>query len=148
MFIRAFLRGLMILRLSRVSEYNGASMGVLCFNDEPRILTLEDAWRNNERKLSCIPEGKYKIKRIRSPKFGITFEVLDVPERSNILFHAGNTASDTEGCILLGQRYGKLNGKQAILNSSKAFEDFLKIMNGIESADLIIVSAYGGGRVH
>lgn len=138
----------MILRLSRVSEYNGASMGVLCFNDEPRILTLEDAWRNNERKLSCIPEGKYKIKRIRSPKFGITFEILDVPERSNILFHAGNTASDTEGCILLGQRYGTLAGKQAILNSSKAFEQFLKIMNGIDEADLIVMSAYGGGRAH
>ncbi len=138
----------MKLRLVRVSEYNGATLGALCFNDEPKMLTLEEAWRDNETKVSCIPEGKYKIKRHRSPKFGITFRVEDVPERSEILFHSGNTAKDTEGCILLGQRYGNLHSTPAILNSQKAYNDFMGIMNGILDAELVIISAYGGGRVH
>lgn len=138
----------MKIRLSRVSEYNGATHGVLCFNDAPKILTLEDAWRMNEKNVSCIPEGKYKIKRVKSPKFGITFEVENVPERSSILFHSGNTAQDTEGCILVGQKYGSLAFKPAILNSGRAFEQFLKIMNGIDEAELVIMAAYGGGRAH
>lgn len=139
---------LMKIRLSRVTEYNGATMGVLCFDDKPEILTLEEAYRANERNISCIPDGKYKVKRVRSARFGITFEVQDVPERSGILFHSGNTVADTEGCILVGQRYGTLAGKPAILNSSKAFELFLKLMNGITEAELIVISAFGGGRVH
>jgi len=138
----------MILRLVRVSDYNGATLGALCFNGKPEMLTLEETSRDNERKVSCIPEGKYKIKRHRSPTFGMTFRVEDVPERSHILFHAGNTAKDTEGCILVGQRYGNLATMPAVLNSGKAFENFLKIMSGITEADLIIIAAYGGGRVH
>lgn len=138
----------MNVRLVRVTEYNGATMGALCFNDKPEMLTLEEAWRNNETKISCIPDGKYKIKRHRSPKFGITFRVENVPERSEILFHIGNTAKDTEGCILLGQRYGNLHTEPAVLNSNKAFQTFLKVMNGIDEAELIVVSAFGGGRVH
>lgn len=138
----------MNLRLVRVSEFNGATMGALCFNDKPEMLTLEEVWRNNERKVSCIPEGRYLIKRIRSARFGITFRVEDVPERTDILFHSGNTAADTEGCILVGQRFGSLAGQQAILNSSKAFQNFLTIMNGLNEASLTIIAAYGGGRSH
>jgi hypothetical protein len=137
-----------MLRLVRVSEYNGATMGALCFDGKPEMLTLEEPWRDNEARVSCIPEGKYTIKRHRSPKFGITFKVEDVPERSNILFHSGNTANDTEGCILLGQRYGNLATMPAVLNSQKALNRFMQIMNGLSEANLIIISAYGGGRAH
>jgi Family of unknown function (DUF5675) len=135
------------LRLTRVTEYNGATMGALCFNDKPEMLTLEEAWRKNERKVSCIPDGKYKIQRRKSPKFGITFEVLNVPNRSEIIFHIGNTAKDTEGCILVGQRYGYLHNDPAILNSNKAWQTFLKIMSGIDDAELTIISAYQTGGI-
>ena len=138
----------MNLRLVRISEFNGASMGGLCFNDKPEMLTLEEAWRDNEARKSCIPDGRYRIVRHRSPKFGLTFKVEDVPGRSDILFHSGNTVQDTEGCILLGQRYGNLNSVPAVLNSQKAFTRFMEIMNGFSSAELIIISAYGGGRAH
>lgn len=58
------------LRLVRVSEHNGATMGVLCVDDVPEFVTLEDAWRDNERMISCIPVGRYKVKPRNSPKFG------------------------------------------------------------------------------
>ena len=74
----------MRLRLVRVSEYNGATCGVLCVNDSPEFVTLEDAWRDNERQISCIPVGRYKVRPRVSPKFGRTWQVMDVPERDHI----------------------------------------------------------------
>jgi hypothetical protein len=136
------------LRLVRVTEHNGATLGVLCIDDSPEMVTLEDAWRDNERQISCIPVGKYKIKLHRSPRFGLTYQVADVPERSHILFHAGNTHKDTHGCILLGLQYGKLDKDTAILASKSAFTKFMEMMNGVTEAQLIVIDAYGGGRVH
>lgn len=136
------------LRLVRVTEHNGATLGVLCIDDSPEMVTLEDAWRDNERQISCIPQGRYTIRLHRSPRFGLTYQVVDVPERSQILFHAGNTHKDTHGCILLGLQYGKLDKETAILASKSAFTKFMELMNGVTEAQLIVIDAYGGGRVH
>jgi hypothetical protein len=123
-------------------------MGVLCVNDMPEFVTLEDAWRDNERMISCIPVGRYKVKLHRSPKFGVTYQVMNVPERDQILFHAGNTQKDTHGCILLGMQFGKMGNESAILASRSAFNRFMDLMAGTPEAELIIIDAYGGGRVH
>lgn len=137
----------MILKLSRVSEYNGATFGVLLFDGLPQLVTLEDAWRDNERNISCIPEGKYKIKRINSPKFGMTFTVENVEGRSYIRFHWGVTHLDTEGCILVGLKFSP-DKKPSIAQSQAGFKRFMDLMTGINEADFIIMSSYGGGRVH
>ena len=49
------------LRLVRVTDHNGATLGVLTINDKAEMLTLEDPWQLNERNVSCIPEGRYNI---------------------------------------------------------------------------------------
>jgi len=138
----------MRLRLVRVSEYNGATMGVLCVNNMPEFVTLEDAWRDNERMVSCIPVGRYKVQPRQSPKFGRTWQVMNVPERDHILFHAGNTHKDTNGCILLGMQFGSIESDSAILASRSAFLKFLELMGNTPEAELLVIDAYGGGRVH
>jgi hypothetical protein len=134
--------------LIRVTEHAGATFGVLCIDEAPEFLTVEDAWRSNETKVSCIPIGRYKIIRHKSPRFGNVYKVLDVPEREHILIHAGNTHRDTEGCILLGMQYGKIGSDSAILASRSAFLQFMKLMENTPEAQLLIIDAYGGGRVH
>ena len=136
------------LRLVRVTEYNNATLGVLCIDDSPEVLTLEDAWRDNETKISCIPVGRYRIKLHRSPRFGVTYKIIDVPERSDILFHPGNTNKDTHGCILLGLQYGRLDANSAVLASKSAFQKFMQLMGDVPEAELLVIDAYGGGRVH
>ena len=136
------------LRLIRVTEHAGATFGVLCIDEAPEFLTVEDAWRSNETKVSCIPVGRYKIIRHKSPRFGNVYKVLDVPEREHILIHAGNTHRDTEGCILLGMQYGKIGSDSAILASRSAFLQFMKLMENTPEAQLLIIDAYGGGQVH
>ena len=129
----------MKLRLVRVSEYKDATLGVLCLDDRPIAVTLEDKWRDNERMVSCIPTGAYKVMRHISPKFGECFKVIDVPDRSEILIHAGNTHKDTHGCILLGLMYGTVGTEAAILSSRAAVANFMTEMLGVEEAELEIV---------
>jgi len=136
------------LRLVRVTECNGATLGVLCLDDSPEFVTLEDAWRDNERQISCIPQGRYKVKLHRSPRFGVVYRVEDVPQRSDILIHAGNTHKDTHGCILLGMQFGKLGSNSAILASRSALVQFMEKMGNTPEAQLVVIDAYGGGRVH
>jgi len=129
----------MKLRLVRVSEYNDATLGVLCINNRPIAVTLEDKWRNNEKMVSCIPTGIYKIRRHTSPNFGNCFKVLDVPNRSEILIHAGNTHKDTNGCILLGLMYATAGVDAAILSSRAAIANFMTEMLNVNEAELEIV---------
>lgn len=128
-----------MLRLRRIALHEAATMGVLIGDDElPLALTLERPWRNNARTISCIPSGSYACRRVISPKFGETFEVANVPGRTHILLHKGNTAADTEGCIILGQRFGTLNGQPAVLMSAQGFCSLMDALAGRQEFQLLI----------
>jgi hypothetical protein len=122
------------VKLTRIGEYKDAMFGVLSINGRPVCVTLEDLWKNNQPTVSCIPKGKYKLTWHISPKFGQCYLVNDVPGRSHILIHAGNSAGDTHGCILLGLMFGE--GR--ITSSRAAIELFHSLMNE-ESGELEVV---------
>lgn len=133
-------------RLIRISYLEKLTFGVLLDNKTPFCVTLEQPWIENRRNVSCIPEGQYACKRVYSRKFGDTFEVMDVPERSHILFHKGNLADDTHGCILVGEQYEPLGGENAVLASGKAFREFKDRTKDIDRFILSIEShKYKGG---
>jgi len=98
--------------------------------------TLELPWRDNKPSESCIPIGRYVCRRVCSPKFGDTFEICDVPNRSNILYHYGNFYKDTRGCILLGDSVNI--GTESICDSKKAFQRFMDALKGVEEFKLIV----------
>lgn len=135
----------MKLELIRIKERHDATLGVLCIDDYPRLVTLENPWLGNQREISCIPVGKYNIERMISPRFGETFEVKRVKNRSHILFHRGNTVSDTKGCILVGMEFAPTVGASRIVRSRDAFEWFLRHLNDVDDAQLIISTAYSTG---
>jgi hypothetical protein len=126
----------MKLTLVRIGEYQDATFGALSIDGRPYFTTLEDKWRNNEKMVSCIPKGKYKIAAHRSPKFGECYQVLNVPNRSHILIHAGNTHVDTHGCILLGLTFSTEGDQAKILSSRAAIAKFMQLLSGELEADL------------
>ena len=74
--------------------------GVLLLEGTELCKTIELPWKNNQPRVSCIPEGRYRLRRRHSPRFRDHFEVMDVKERKYILFHAGNDAGkELRGCI-------------------------------------------------
>ena len=105
------------------SMYEGIKF--LCYTEEL-------PWLGNQPDISCIPEGTYYCSRHNSPSHPNTWQVNDVPGRSNVLIHTGNTVKDTEGCILVGM----IKSPSGVLESVAA----LALLNSIlpDSFTLII----------
>ena len=94
------------LLLIRDTFTKESTIGELFLNGERICDTLENPWVDNQRYISCIPEGVYPV-RLRLPRESGTRDyihllVKDVKDRDYILIHIGNTAKDTSGCILVG----------------------------------------------
>jgi hypothetical protein len=98
----------MTLRLIREPSQHGATLGVLFIDGVFQCWTLEDVVR--EQKIpgeTAIPAGRYPLKLTPSPRFNrVLPEVLTVPNFVGVRIHGGNRASDTEGCVLVGEQRG------------------------------------------
>ena len=128
------------LLLLRDTFTDESTIGELFVDGERFCDTLELPYRDNLRSISCIPVGQYKV-RMRYPRESATRYYLhllveDVKDRSYILFHRGNTAKDTKGCILVGQG----SQQDIVYNSTLAMDLLMKeiIHLGGENINLII----------
>ena len=85
--------------------------------------TLEDTVRTQKiAGKTAIPAGTYKVKKTYSPRFQAKLpEILNVPNFTGVRIHSGNTAADTDGCLLLGLN----KTKGAVINSRNAVAFFL-----------------------
>ncbi len=103
----------MELLLQRERSLDDHTPGRLFIDGEPLCFTCEDVIRElpgipvEQWKIkgqTAIPEGRYQVVLAFSPHFNRTMpHVLGVPGFEGILIHYGNTAADTEGCILVGR---------------------------------------------
>ena len=132
----------MTLALVRVGQSERGTFGVLRHGQIPFAVTLEEPWLDNERLVSCIPAGHYVCERVQSPKFGNTFEVTQVPGRSHILFHKGNTLDDTQGCILVAEEFSGTFDHPMIVSSERGFGEFLSLLEGRKNFSLVITDAH------
>ena len=139
-----------LLRSERIPD---GVFGILRLGDL-ELHTCEEDWNANQRRISCIPDGTYTLQRTLYIRHNYpTYEVMDVPGRSRILIHPGNTEEDVEGCILVGMRRGfrekkdedtgALHRKHAVLESRIAFDKFMAAMDGANHATLTIRWAPG-----
>lgn len=128
---------LIIQRLTKSKEI--PTFGVMLNESQiPFALTLERPWRDNQRGISCILSGAYVCGRVNSPRFGATFQVLNVFGRAEILFHKGNIQEDSHGCILIGEQFGVLSNEPAILAAKEGFEEFMRITSTVSEFELFI----------
>lgn len=127
------------LDLIRDKQDDIATQGRLFLDGEYLCRTLERPWVDNKRGISCIPLGEYYGAVQPSPRFQRDLpELLDVPGRTQILIHAGNTPEDTEGCILVGlerhdyePRIMQSRAALARLMGELGGEDFILRIRGI-----------------
>lgn len=108
----------MVIFLTRTYFPNGTNGKLEC---EGKLIsyTIELPWKRNETKVSCIPEGKYFIRKRYSPKFKWHLEIMNVSKRRFILFHPANHAlTELNGCVA---PVSKLSGPGMGLLSRKAF---------------------------
>lgn len=89
----------MVLFLTRTYFPDGTN-GTLHCAGQLIAFTIELAWKQNAQRISCIPEGRYFIKKRHSRKFHWHLELIDVSNRGFILFHPANCAlTELQGCI-------------------------------------------------
>ena len=107
----------MELLVNRYFKGETYTIGRLNIDGDAFCDTLEDVVRDlnkdgdlqdeGETKIygqTAIPYGRYKVVLSYSPKFKrILPEILNVPEFTSIRIHAGTTAVDTLGCLLVGK---------------------------------------------
>ncbi len=126
----------MHLNLVRYASGSLSTLGVLAIDGVFACHTLENPWKDNQRSISSIPGGTYRL-GLRTEggwhgralkKFGPEFhqgmiEVKDVPGRTFILLHWGNRPRDTDGCPLVGSTVDEDFVGQSVKAYQKIYPD-------------------------
>lgn len=107
-----------LLTLIRDVKGDKAILGKLYLNGAIVCYTLENAAK-------AIPCGVYLVQNSKSPKFKRELPLVwnsGVPSSRGIRIHRGNTAKDSQGCILvgMGRNYSRPNAEPSLLESSLA----------------------------
>ena len=117
------------LKLVRTKSDNKQTIGELWYEGKRIAYTLELPWRENQRRVSCIPKGVYEVIEHQAPSYpkAKSYWVQNVPNRSEILIHYGNFHRDTLGCILPGKELLDIDKDQSLdVTSSVAT---MKVLN-------------------
>jgi len=132
------------LELFRSVYTDTTTIGRLFLDGEFFGWTLEDAVRPPNIKIqgkTAIPEGTYKVVLSMSNRFKkVLPEILSVPHFSGIRFHGGNTAKDTEGCVLIA---GSMDLSKESISGSLS-DKLVEVLTGEE---LIYISIVNLGNV-
>ena len=132
----------MNLRLLRKTFTEESTIGVLSINGATECFTLEDKVRAVKiAGKTAIPAGIYEVVITFSDRFRKPLPLLlNVPNFAGIRIHPGNTAEDTEGCILVGQT----QGTNQVGKSKVAFAAlFAKLEAGL-TQEKVFIEVVGG----
>lgn len=88
--------------------------------------TLELAWRENKRNISCIPDGVYKY----AVKDNSVVEIMNVPGRYGVYIHVANSWKELRGCIAPGKGYKDIDGNSDldVINSGRELELIISVI--------------------
>ncbi len=125
--------------MSQISVIRFAStpygtLGTMTLPDGQSFATMEPPWQNNAKGLSCVQAGRYAlhekasdlITRVTLGKFRHGLFLVAVPDRSAILIHPGNFATDSKGCILIGMAHASINNRPGVERSQLAFSKLME----------------------
>lgn len=152
----------MNITLDRFAKKNTYTIGRLYIDGEYVCNTIEDTDRGLTQNMpvdkikqikvpgkTAIPSGVYEITlKIKSPKYSnstyyVNFcnayvpRLLNVPGYDGVLIHTGNTADDSQGCIIVG--YNTIVGK--VTDSKKAFQIvYNKLLAASKKEDKIVIT--------
>lgn len=86
---------------------------------------------------TAIPAGRYRIVISYSNRFQKYLpELTGVTGFEGIRIHSGNTAADTEGCLLTGTKYGV----DVVTDSRKAFNYLFSLLQAVEKKEKIYIT--------
>lgn len=141
-----------MLTLYRTKHTITETLGVICLDGIPLFFTMEPPYKNNQRNVSCIPTGIYRVVPVVHKEFGQTLLITNVSQRDGIYFHCGNKPTDSKGCILVGgdiEAYNETWKCAMLFESRKLFNQYMPSLCQMAPMDLLIINVepgYGGNR--
>ncbi len=93
---------------------------------------LELPWKDNQRRISCIPVGVYDCIKVPATA-AIPYEhisILGVPNRDGICIHKANYVSQLLGCVAVGEKHVDLNNdsESDVTNSDKTYKTLMALL--------------------
>lgn len=149
----------MEIRLKRIARKDTYTIGRLYVDANYCCDTIEDRDRGLSQSLpvsvniakkrkgmTAIPTGRYRVTLdVQSPKYskfksyawcnGYLPRLINVPAFDGILIHAGNSAADSAGCLLVGEN--KVVGK--VLNSMDTLKRLYAILKTAKDSIYITI---------
>ena len=131
----------MELVLTRKWLTPNSTIGELAVNGKFECFILEDHFPTPYVKVdgkTCIPLGRYEVIINHSQRFNMDMPLLlGIPGFAGVRIHPGNTAADTEGCLLTGQTRGV-----DVVNNSRAawYALFPKIQHALANGEKVHIS--------
>lgn len=118
-----------MLTIQRIYQ-SDCTLGILNLGDEFRCHTVELPWLDNQRDISCIPQGTYECQKHHSPTHGLCISVKNVIDRSDILIHVANSVTELLGCVAVGEYVKDINsdGIPDVANSAKTLDRLLSLL--------------------
>ena len=125
----------MVLVLHRTYFPEG-TQGTLEWNGNLICYTIELPWLQNQKRVSCVPEGEYILQQRLSTKYGWHLHLVNVPGRDLILIHPANDAKkELLGCIAPVTKHTGI-GKGS--SSRKAFLAIKKLVYPVLATDEVV----------
>jgi len=157
----------MDLKVLRYSMGEGSTQGLLLLNGQFACYTLEDKLQDHKiAGQTCIPAGRYRIalrnegnqtlryaKKFPDMHKGM-LHITEVPSFEFIHIHIGNSVTDTDGCLLVGDQVNNNQyGDGRVLNSTNAYQRIYPVIAAaiesgaevwIEYIDISTIAASNG----
>ena len=126
----------MEIKVTRTVKEDDFTIGHLTCRDVS-LWTLEDAVREipgepvekwKQYGMSAIPVGRYQVVLTFSQRFSKELPILlGVPGFTGVRIHAGNSAADTEGCLLVGKGLNQMGNR--ITDSRSALSELMQLLD-------------------
>lgn len=132
--------GSVAVKLSRTAFNADGILGTLYDDEGCQVaVTLEHSFNG----LPKLPAGTYRCQRGTHRLHSIptpfdTFEVMDVPHHTGILFHPGNYHDDSNGCILVGRVCHDSEKGCMVTDSRNTFARFMLDLDEVATFTLIV----------
>jgi len=143
----------MSLDLKTIAVRSDGAFSVLLWEGRPFAISVERTFEDGQ---PIIGNGVFECRRDFYHKGGYeTFEIT-VPSHDRVLFHKGAIEDHSLACVILGESFGGLNkltkaysgqaldltDQTAVLGSSAAFEEFMKLTAGLASFDMTVTGRW------
>jgi len=133
-----------MITLERFAYLPEGTLGVIRWPNGPRVFTIERPWLNNEKFISCIPEGDYPLEWDLKGRIRNVPRLRNTEPRTQINIHAANHPSELHGCIAPGLQWFVDSQTPRVINSRKAMEILLEQVYPLQEKDSVQMVERGG----